>query len=357
MSRPRPTDPAARHPAAQGLDLEAEARRTTSAAAGPPDPGAAADETPLVVKAGGGKSLNVEAIAEEAADLWHDGRRVVLVHGGAETTNEVAEQLGHPPQFVTSESGYSSRRTDRRTLEIFEMVYCGLLNKRWVELLQRRGVPAVGLSGLDGRLFEGRRKDKLRIRHGGRRLVLRDDWTGTVEKVNAELLRLLLEGGYLPVLTPPGASFDGEAVNVDGDRAAAAIAAALCAPTLVYLSGAPGLLADFPDESSLISRLDVERADLAGPEAHAGLEPLMAAARDRMKKKVLGAAEALRGGLQRVIFADGRVERPVRAALDGAGTHVVVTPADRNPGDADPRSTPTGPGERPRAHGRKEDSQ
>lgn len=284
---------------------------------------------PLVIKAGGGKALDLEAIAADVGSLWRAGRLVVLVHGGAETTNEVAEQLGHPPQFVTSESGYSSRRTDRRALEIFEMVYCGLLNKRWVELLQRQGIPAVGLSGLDGRLFEGRRKDKLRIRHGGRRMVLRDDWTGTVEKVNRELLHLLLDGGYLPVLTPPGASFDGEAVNVDGDRAAAALATALAAPTLVYLSGAPGLLADFPDEDSLIRRFEVTRDALSGAAPDSGLEPLTAAAEDRMKKKVLGAAEALRGGTDRVIFADGRVERPVRAALDGAGTHIVVRPANR----------------------------
>ncbi len=299
--------------------------RSTHASPGP----CQAAGAPLVVKAGGGKSLDLDAIAADIAELSNSGLRIVLVHGGAETTNEVAEQLGHPPQFVTSESGYSSRRTDRRTLEIFEMVYCGLLNKRWVELLQRQGIPAVGLSGLDGRLFEGRRKDKLRIRLGARRLVLRDDWTGTVDRVNADLLRLLLDGGYLPVLTPPGASYDGEAINVDGDRAAAAVAAALGASTLVYLSGASGLLADFPDEASLISRLDIAHADLTGPEAHAGLEPLMEAAQDRMKKKVLGAAEALRGGLERVILADGRIERPVRAALDGAGTHVVVRSANQ----------------------------
>lgn len=290
-----------------------------------PNPGTTGE--PLVIKAGGGKTLDLEAIAADLGSLWRAGQQVVLVHGGAETTNEVAEQLGHPPQFVTSESGYSSRRTDRRTLEIFEMVYCGLLNKRWVELLQRQGVAAVGLSGLDGRLFEGRRKDRLRIRHGGRRIVLRDDWTGTVEKVNGELLRLLLDGGYLPVLTPPGASFDGEAVNVDGDRAAAALVTALGAPTLVYLSGTRGLLADFPDEDSLIPRFEVARDALSGTAPDSGLEPLAAVAEDRMKKKVLGAAEALRGGTERVIFADGRVERPVQAALDGAGTHVVVRTA------------------------------
>jgi acetylglutamate/LysW-gamma-L-alpha-aminoadipate kinase len=81
------------------------------------------------------------------------------------------------------------------------MVYCGQLNKMWVEKLQGAGVNAVGLSGLDGRIFEGTRKDTLRIRIDGKRMVLRDDWTGTVERINTNLLRLLLDNGYLPVLT------------------------------------------------------------------------------------------------------------------------------------------------------------
>ena len=118
-------------------------------------------------------------------------------------------------------------------------------------------------------------------------------------------------------------------MNVDGDRAAAAITTALGAPTLVYLSGAPGLLAGFPDEDSLIPRFEVARVALSGAAPDAGLEPLAAAAEDRMKKKVLGAAEALRGGADRVVFADGRIERPVQAALDGAGTHIVVRTATR----------------------------
>ena len=265
----------------------------------------------LVVKVGGGKDLDHEAVAADVGGLRDAGHEVVLVHGGAETTNEVAEQLGHPPEFVTSESGQTSRRTDRRTLEIFEMVYCGLLNKRWVELFQGLGVNAVGLSGLDGRIFEGRRKDKLRVRRNGKRMVLRDDWTGTVEVVNVGLIRMLLEGGYLPVLTPPASSFDGEAINVDGDRAAAALAVALGASTLVILSNVPGLLAAFPDETSLIREIDAK-----------DIESYDAVARDRMKKKVMGAAEAVSGGVGRVIFADGRVADPVSRALSGEGTQI-----------------------------------
>jgi len=265
----------------------------------------------IVIKVGGGTDIDVDAVCDDLTALRRDGREVLLVHGGAETTNAVATALGHPPQFVESESGYTSRRTDRRTLEIFEMVYCGQLNKMWVEKLQTRGVNAVGLSGLDGRIFEGHRKDTLRVRMGSRRLVLRDDWTGTVDQVNTDLLRLLLGAGYLPVLTPPGASERGEAINVDGDRAAAAVAAAFGAEALVILSNVPGLLAEFPDESTLIAEI---------PRARAA--EFLDVAQDRMKKKVLGAIEALEDGVARVILADGRRASPITAALAGGGTHL-----------------------------------
>jgi acetylglutamate/LysW-gamma-L-alpha-aminoadipate kinase len=265
----------------------------------------------IVVKVGGGTSLNVDAIVADIVALRATGVELLLVHGGAQTTNQVAEALGHPPHFVTSETGHVSRRTDRRTLEIFEMVYCGLLNKMWVEKLQSRGVNAVGLSGLDGRLFEGTRKDTLRIRVDGRRMVLRDDWTGTVEKVNVALLTLLIDAGYFPVLTPPGSSTAGEAINVDGDRAAAMVAGAFKADALIMLTDQVGLLEKFPDESTLIAKIPKHQADR-----------FMAFAEGRMKKKVMGAVEAIGEGVGKVIFADGRVDTPVSRALQGSGTHI-----------------------------------
>ncbi|MCX6049980.1 MAG: [LysW]-aminoadipate kinase [Chloroflexi bacterium] len=265
----------------------------------------------IVIKVGGGKELNIDAVVADIAQLRESGQELLLVHGGAETTNEVAEMLGHPPEFVTSESGYVSRRTDRRTLEIFEMVYCGQLNKMWVEKFQRAGVNAVGLSGLDGRIFEGTRKDTLRVRIDGKRMVLRDDWTGTVERVNTALLRLLLDAGYFPVVTPPGSSDKGEAINVDGDRAAAMVAAAFKADALIILSNVPGLLRNFPDENSLIREIPRAKAD-----------DFMQYAEGRMKKKVMGAVEAIAEGVQKVIFADGRIEQPITQALAGGGTQI-----------------------------------
>jgi acetylglutamate/LysW-gamma-L-alpha-aminoadipate kinase len=266
----------------------------------------------IVVKVGGSEGIDYDALCDDVAALWQGGQKLILVHGGSAETNRVSEALGHPPRFVTSPSGYTSRFTDRETLEIFEMVYCGKVNKGVVERLQRRGVNAVGLSGLDGRIFEGKHKEKVRSVEDGKVKVLRGDHTGTVERVNVHLLQLLLEGGYLPVLTPPGASYEGTAVNVDGDRAAAAVAVALRVEALLLLSNVPGLLRDFPDESSLIPEIPADR-----------VEEYLEFAQGRMKKKVLGAAEAVQGGVKRVIFGDARVEAPVRAALAGRGTVVL----------------------------------
>jgi acetylglutamate/LysW-gamma-L-alpha-aminoadipate kinase len=263
----------------------------------------------LVLKIGGSTGIDYDLIADDVAAMVKEGRQLVVIHGGSALTNEVATALGHPPQFVTSVSGFTSRRTDRRTLEIFEMVYCGQMNKGLVEKLQRRGVNALGLSGLDGRLWQGTRKAAIKVIDNGRRRVIRDDYTGRVEQVNVALLKSLLDAGHLPVICPPAISFEGEAINVDGDRASAATAIALGAETLIILSNVPGLLENFPDEASLIGHIPAQK-----------LDDFMAVAQDRMKKKVMGAQEALAGGLKRVIFADGRVEKPIQNALAGKGT-------------------------------------
>ena len=265
----------------------------------------------IIVKVGGSLGIDYGALCQDVAALHKAGEKLIVVHGGSAETNRIAEKLGHPPKFVTSPSGYSSRFTDRETLEIFEMVYCGKQNKGLVERFQRLGVNAVGLSGLDGRIFEGKHKDKVRSVENGKVKILRGDYTGTVEQVNTGLLTLLLENGYLPVLTPPGSSYDGVAINVDGDRAAAALAVAFQAEALLLLSNVPGLLRDFPDEASLIAEIP------AGE-----VESFMAFAQDRMKKKVLGAAEAVQGGVERVVFGDARISEPVSAALAGRGTVV-----------------------------------
>ncbi len=265
----------------------------------------------LVVKLGGGAGIDVEACCDDIAELWKQGIRMIVVHGGADETSELGEKLGHPAQFVTHPNGMTSRYTDRETAEILAMACAGRRNVTMVEGLQRRGVQALGLSGVDGAVLRGPRKESVTIMQGQRRVILRDNHTGTVTQVNAQLLRILLGAGYLPVLCPPAISMDGELMNVDGDRAAAAVASALGAGDLVILSDVPGLLRDVQDPDSLVGRVAPDSFDDAMSMAHGS-----------MKKKLLGAREAVTSGVGRVVLARGRGPAPVQGALAGRGTVV-----------------------------------
>ncbi len=265
----------------------------------------------IVIKIGGGAEINLEYVCADIAALAQAGKPVVVVHGTGKEADALGERVGQPAKHVTSPQGFTSRYTDRATLEVFVMAACGKVNTFLVERLQKLGVNAIGLSGVDGRLLEGTRKDAIRIVENGRQRILRDDYTGKVEKVNADLLRVLLERNYVPVIAPLAISYQSDAINIDGDRAAAMIAGALGAEQLVILSNVPGLLQNFPDESSLIAKIDKHR-----------VEQSIGFAEGRMKKKVLGAAEALALGVRQVIFADGRVVQPLQRALEGKGTTI-----------------------------------
>ncbi len=259
----------------------------------------------LVIKIGGAIGTGFENLAEDLKDY----KDFVLVHGGSHEMNVISEKLDTPPKFVTSVSGHVSRYTDEDTLNVLKMVYSGKVNKSIVETMRRKGINAVGLTGLDGGLLRGKRKESIRIVEGGKRKILRGDNTGKVEEVNVHLLKLLLDGGYVPVITIPIEAFDGGPLNADADRAAAAIAANLNADTLVILSNVPGLLKDPLDENSLIENI---------PKAQ--LERYMEYAQKRMKKKILGASEAIAGGVKKVILGNANQTKPLSAALAGKGT-------------------------------------
>ncbi len=265
----------------------------------------------LVVKLGGTEGVDFSAISADAAERIASGQKLVLVHGGSAEANSLGEQLGQPPRFITSPSGFTSRYTDRKTLEIFAMAVNGKVNTLLVEQLQTLGVNAFGLSGLDGRLIKATRKDAVQSVENGKRKMIRDDYTGKIDQVDAGLLHSLLDQGCTPVIAPLAAGQNGEALNVDADRAAAMVAAALQAETLLLLTAVPGLMRSFPDESTLIRSL-----------SQAQLESALNYAEGRMKKKVLGAQEALQAGVGRVIIADGRVAAPISNALAGNGTEI-----------------------------------
>lgn len=260
----------------------------------------------LVVKIGGAAGIDSDPIVQELGQCIAGGEQVVLVHGGSDLTNSLSQRLGHPTRTITSPGGMTSRYTDRETLDIFAMAVAGQMNTELVALLQRQGVNALGLTGVDGRLLLARRKAAVRsVTPEGRVQIVRDDYTGQIEQVNANLLHHLLAAGYTPVIAPLALSYEGERLNVDGDRAAAAIAAALGAETLAIMTNVPGLLSEPGDDATLIPHIAAQQ-----------LEEYMHFAQGRMRKKLLGAQEALRGGVERVCI--GRSS--LRAVLDGNGT-------------------------------------
>src|SRR3989449_6348752 len=195
-----------------------------------------------VVKAGGSAGVDRDAVADLVADIARSDE-IVLVHGASAETNKLAAALGQPQETVISPSGHSSRRTDRRTLEVFAMAALGVENFLYVEKLQQRGIDAVGLSGLSGRLLVAKRKDVRAVRDG-KTILLRDDYTGTVEAVNLPLLTQLIGPGPVPAIAPLALSTANEALNVDGDPVAPAIPGAIDPDALPILPNVPGLLPD-----------------------------------------------------------------------------------------------------------------
>jgi len=270
----------------------------------------------LVIKIGGAAGVATESILDEITCYLRTpgaDRRIVLVHGGSDLTNELARELGHEVRTLTSPGGMTSRYTDCETLRIYAMAVAGQINTELVAQLQGRGINALGLAGVDGRLLLARRKAATRaLTPEGRVQIVRDDYTGQIEQVNTRLLETLLDAGYLPVIAPLALSHEGERLNVDGDRAAAALAGALGASELIIATNVPGLLRDPQDRGTLISRIEAER-----------LEEYASYAQGRMRKKMLGAKEAITGGVSRVRIGNA----PLPELLSGAGTTIEAVPA------------------------------
>jgi [amino group carrier protein]-L-2-aminoadipate 6-kinase len=276
-----------------------------------------------VIKAGGHAAVDPAAICADVAELHRRSHRVVLAHGGSAEIENLAGRLGVRSRRLVSPDGVSARYTDEAMLDVVTLALAGRVKPRLVTALARLGVPALGLTGVDGGLLRARRKPVHResLADGRRRLV-RDDHSGRVTAVDHVLLEALLNAGRVPVVSPPALAEDGAPVNADADRAAAAVAAALKAETLVLLTGAPGVLADEADERSVLPVYRVP-ADGAPADVSGG-----------MRLKLVAAREALRAGVARVLVADGRRDHPVLTALDGSATRIVVTAStDEEAGD------------------------
>ncbi len=265
---------------------------------------------PVVVKIGGG-DLAVEDICADVSWLVARGHPVVIVHGGAGQTDRLAARLGVRQRRLTTPAGSSSRYTDPATLEVLTLALAGQVKPRLLAALRQSGVRAAGLTGIDGCLLTAFRESAHRAVIEGRTMLVRDDHSGRITHTDPAIVRLLLAGGVVPVISPPALDQHGQLVNVDADRAAAAVAAAVCASRLLFLTAAAGVLADAADQTSVIAEL---RVPAGGPLR-------FGPAGGGMATKLLAARDALRAGVP-VSISDGRGAVALRQAIEGHGTAV-----------------------------------
>jgi acetylglutamate/LysW-gamma-L-alpha-aminoadipate kinase len=261
----------------------------------------------IIVKLGGGREINIEGIVKDLAEL---DQKFILIHGANAIRDEIAEKLGKPTRVVTSVSGYSSVFSNEDAIDAIMMGYSGIKNKRIVELCQRNGINAVGLSGIDGRLIQGERNKGIRVRKGEKVMILRD-YSGKPKRVNKELIQLLLDHGYTPVICIPITDENNVAINSENDDIVNVLQEAFQADTILQLIEAPGYLENKDDENSLIQTI-------TGDE----LKDREAQVEGRMKRKVLALRKLRDYGAKKVIISDGRVEHPIKDALDGKGTTI-----------------------------------
>jgi acetylglutamate kinase len=243
----------------------------------------------------GGRAQTDPTLAARIAEAWDpEARSLVLVHGGGAEVTTLQNALGLEAEFIDGR-----RVTSARDVEIVRMGLSGSANKRLVSALVHEGVRALGLSGEDASLIAAIPVDPERLGH-----------VGEAQRVNASLLRHLLDGGYLPVISPVSRNVGlqlGPALNVNADDAAAAVAAALGAGELLLISDVPGILEgdrELPRLSAAAARELVQRGTAVGG----------------MAAKVNAALAALRAGVQRVRIGDvSMLSDPTR------GTTITIT--------------------------------
>ena len=255
----------------------------------------------ITIKIGGSVVDDLHPTTISDIKKFSEKEGVIIVHGGGKEVTKVCEQLGKEPKFVTSPSGIKSRYTDKETAEIFTMVMSGRINKTIVRMLQQNGINAVGLSGVDGKIIQADRKKKLLIvNEKGRKQAIDGGYTGKISNVNDSLIKSLLKQGFTPVIAPIALSEESEFLNVDGDRAAAYVAAKVQSDKVLFITNVDGLLMD----NKLVKNLTLVEAKEIRPKIGPGME-----------KKILAATEALDMGVKEALIANGQKENPISSAI------------------------------------------
>lgn len=249
---------------------------------------------------------NLASLAEELALLHQVGIRLCVVHGGGKQLNELATRLGVVQTVINGR-----RVTDDETLELAKMIFAGKINTEILAALRRRGVEAVGLSGVDGNIVRAARrppKDVLN-RATGMRETIDFGHVGDVLEINDRLLQVLLDKDYLPVVSSLGADDAGQIYNINADTVAAEIAVRLQAEKIVLLSDVGGIYLSPEKPETKISRLSVEQAEelIANGAASGGMIPKLQNITGLLKRGVKSAhviSGTTRNALLSEVFTD-----------------------------------------------------
>jgi acetylglutamate kinase len=280
----------------------------------------------FVVKAGGGvfaDAAAVRGLIEQIAILHYFGVRVVFVHGGGPQLTEITEALGVPTRMVQGR-----RVTDQKAIDATAMVLNGLINTKLLAYCREMNIDAIGISGVDAGLIRAHKRAPVKLDTGE---TVDYGFVGDIDSVDTSVINKLLDSGLMPIVSPLSADDSGTLLNINGDTVAAAIGGALKAEKLMLCTGAPGILANVEDPTSVISYTDL-----------AGLKKLREEKKivDGMLPKAKAIEDAIRGGVRRVHVMSYKSGEGILAEVftnEGAGTLIVadinaLSPAEQEVG-------------------------
>jgi acetylglutamate kinase len=269
----------------------------------------------FVVKLGGDVLADTEAlhrVAQQLGLLSSLGIRVVVVHGGGHQATALSRRLGHESAIIAGR-----RVTDETALDVAKMVYSGTLNVNLLASLRAHEVQGVGLSGVDADLITAHRRPPVRVvDDAGVSREVDYGHVGDIDRVDPRVLTTLLEARFTPVVASLAGDGDGNVYNVNADTVAEALAVALKAQKLIFLTGAPGVLRDRNDPSSLVTFADPD--DLAALMSSGALA-------GGMRPKVEACIRAATGGVERTHIIDGRLpDSLLLEVFTGAGCGTMI---------------------------------
>ncbi|MDK2805835.1 acetylglutamate kinase [Thermoanaerobacterium thermosaccharolyticum] len=258
----------------------------------------------VVIKYGGNAMIDCKIkkmVMQDVVLLKFVGLNPVIVHGGGPDINKMLESLNIESKFING-----LRVTDEKTMEVVEMVLTGKINKEIVSMLNEIGGKAIGISGKDGKLLVAE-KDTTNGDIG---------YVGKIEEVNIDVIKMMLDKGYIPVIAPCAVGKDGKTYNVNADTAAGKIAEALKAEKFILLTDVEGILSDVNDKSSVISRIDLDTAKelLTTGQITGGMIP-----------KLKCCIQAVENGVKRAHIIDGRLTHSLLLEIftdEGIGTMI-----------------------------------